>query len=78
MDGMAPLDEVSEILGFELEEEDKDYDTLNGLLISKLDRIPADGEQAEVVAYGYRFQIMSVENKMICSVRITKNKEEEE
>lgn len=78
MDGMAPLDEVSEILGFELEEEDKDYDTLNGLLISKLDRIPADGEQAEVMAYGYRFQIMSVENKMICSVRITKNKEEEE
>lgn len=78
MDGMAPLDEVTDILGFELDEEDKDYDTLNGLLISKLDRIPSDGEQAEVVAYGCRFQIISVENKMICSVRITKNKEEEE
>ncbi|MFR8547713.1 MAG: hemolysin family protein [Lachnospiraceae bacterium] len=77
MDGMAPLDEVTQTLGFLLEEADQDYGTLNGLLISRLDRIPTDGEQAEVVAYGYLFQIMSVKNKMICSVRITKYKEEE-
>lgn len=75
MDGMAPLEEVTETLGITLENET--YDTLNGLLISKLDRIPADGEQAEVITYGYLFQILKVENKMIRLVKITKYKEEE-
>lgn len=75
MDGMAPLEEVTETLGITLENET--YDTLNGLLISKLDRIPADGEQAEVITYGYLFQILKVENKMIRQVKITKYKEEE-
>ena len=75
MDGMAPLEEAVEALGIGLDGED--YDTLNGLLISKLDRIPADGEQAEVTAYGYLFQVLKVENKMIRLVRITKIKEEE-
>ena len=75
MDGMAHLDEVKDILEIQLE--DEDYDTLNGLLISKLDRIPSDGEQAEITAYGYLFQILKVENKMIRLVKITKSKEEE-
>ena len=77
MDGMAPLDEVVDELGFSLEDDEEEYDTLNGLLISRLDRIPADGEQAEVVAGGYRFQIMKVENKMIRLVKITKYENQE-
>ena len=75
MDGMAPLEEVAELLEITLT--DEDYDTLNGLLISKLDRIPDDGEQAEITAYGYLFQILKVENKIIRLVKITKSKEEE-
>ena len=77
MDGMAPLDEVVEELGLSLEDDEEDYDTLNGFLISRLDRIPADGEQAEVVAGGYRFQITKVEDKMIRLVKIIKENEEE-
>lgn len=75
MDGMAPLEDVARVLGITLE--DESYDTLNGLLISRLDRIPADGEQAEVVTYGYLFQIQRVENKTIRLVKITKFEEEE-
>lgn len=75
MDGMAPLSEVADTL--EIEFEDEEYDTLNGLLISKLDRIPTDGEQAEISEYGYLFQILKVENKMIRLVKITKYNEEE-
>lgn len=75
MEGRTPLDEVTEALGISLE--DEECDTLNGLLIAKLDRIPTDGEQAEVAAYGYLFQILEVENKMIRLVKITKYKEEE-
>lgn len=76
MDGMTPLSDVQEALGVEFEGEE--YDTLNGLLISMLDRIPADGERAELVEMGYRFQIIEVENKMIRLVKITKITEEEQ
>jgi putative hemolysin len=75
MDGMAPLDEVTQALGITLE--DEEYDTLNGLLIARLNRILADGEQDEVAAYGHLFQIQKVEDKMIRLVKITKINEEE-
>lgn len=75
MDGMASLEEVTDALDLVLE--DADFDTLNGFLISKLDRIPEDGEQAEVKEFGYLFQILRVEDKMIRLVKITKSKEEE-
>lgn len=75
MDGMAPLSEVQEALGIDFEGEE--YDTLNGLLISRLDRIPADGEQAEVTEKGYLFHIIEVENKMIRLVKIIKNTEDQ-
>ncbi len=77
MDGMAPLDEAAGELGLDLEDDEEDYDTLNGFLISRLDRIPADGEQAEVIAGGYRFQILKVEDKMIRLVKIKKYEEQE-
>lgn len=69
MDGMTPLSEVEDALGIEFEGEE--YDTLNGLLISRLDRIPADGEQAEVCEKGWLFRIIEVESNMIRLVKIT-------
>ncbi|MEG0370554.1 MAG: hemolysin family protein, partial [Hungatella sp.] len=57
MSGMTPLDEVAEILGIEfLEEEYGTYDTINGFLISKLDRIPEEDENFEVEQDGYLFK----------------------
>ena len=53
------------------------YDTVNGLLISLLDRIPEEGEQPDVRYQGYRFSVLKVENKMIDSVRVTKLPDEE-
>lgn len=76
--GMAPLDEVAKTLEIEFEEEDYDsYDTINGLLISKLDRIPQEGEQTELEYEGYGFKILQVENKMIHTVRVWKLEPEE-
>lgn len=76
--GMAPLDEVSKTLDIEFEEEDYDsYDTVNGLLISKLDRIPQEGEHTELAYEGYGFKILQVENKMIHTVRVWKLEPEE-
>lgn len=72
MDGMTELDEVCSVLGIEPDEEWKDFDTLNGLLISKIDRIPADGETFAVKEAGYCFDILLVENRLIRTVRVTK------
>lgn len=56
MSGMTPLDEAQEELGIVFPEEDlENYDTINGLLISRLDRIPGDDEQPEIEYLGYRF-----------------------
>ena len=69
--GMTPLDEVAKTLDIEFEEDDYDsYDTINGFLISRLDRIPQEGEQTEVEYEGYGFKILQVENKMIHTIRV--------
>lgn len=72
--GMASLEEVGEILGieFQSEDEEEEYDTVNGFLISKLDRIPKDDEKPEVLFKGYRFKVLKVENKMIGVVKVIK------
>lgn len=73
MNGMIPLSDAQKALEVEFPAEDlENYDTVNGLLISKLDRIPADGEQPEVRYEGYLFAVLKVENKMIGKVRVIK------
>ena len=77
MNGMTTLEEVERTLNIEFDEEDYDsYDTINGLLISRLDRIPQEGEQSEVSIMGYRFKILQVENKMIQTMRVWKEEDE--
>lgn len=67
--GMTPLEELEERIGIHLDV-DEDYDTLNGYIISKLDKIPQDDENYEFVSDGYNFKVLSVEDKMISLVRI--------
>lgn len=78
-DGLTHLEDVTEILEIELEEEDREnYDTLNGLLISRLGRIPMDGEQPEVEYKGYLFRVLFVENRIIREVAAVKQEQREE
>lgn len=74
MDGKAPLEEVLGVLGYDGEIiENLDYDTLNGFLISLLDRIPEEDE-FPVVSYGkYVFKVEKINNKKIESVLVVKN-----
>ena len=64
--GMAPLEDVARKLGIAC---DENFDTLNGLLISLLNRIPAEGERPVVTYEGYSFHIIQVKDKMIQLVR---------
>lgn len=73
IDGLTPLKEIEPVLEIDFEEEDLElYDTLNGFLISRLNRIPREGEALQVEFGGYEFRILKVKNKTIHSVRAAK------
>ncbi|MCI8491050.1 MAG: HlyC/CorC family transporter [Lachnospiraceae bacterium] len=71
MDGMADFEDVIRSLSVSVEEDDS-YETLNGFLISRIDKIPDEDDRISVEAYGYCFKILSVENKMIKKVSAAK------
>lgn len=66
--GKTRLEDLEEKLNVDFDEED--FDTLNGYIISKLDRIPNEDEEFSFVLDQYIFKINHVENKMIHSVLI--------
>ena len=68
--GKVALDDLEEILGIEIEDEENE--TLNGFLISKLERIPAEHETCEVRYDVYCFRILRVDNNMIKLVEVEK------
>ena len=74
MEGKTPLKEVEELLDITFDEEE--FETLNGFLISRLDRIPEPDEQFDLDYKGYNFKILSVVKKMIGSVLVKKLPEE--
>ena len=56
--GSADLEELAEAMGFQLpEDEERDYDTLGGLVFSQLSVIPEDGSRPVVEALGLRIQV---------------------
>ena len=56
--GSADLEELAEAMGFELpEDEERDYDTLGGLVFSQLSVIPEDGSRPAVDALGLHIQV---------------------
>lgn len=75
MDGMTEFSDVKEALS--LPADDDAYETLNGFIISLSDKIPEEGDKTVISAYGYRFSVMSVEDKVIKQVMIKKLAPEE-
>ncbi|MCR5784272.1 MAG: hemolysin family protein [Eubacterium sp.] len=76
IDGRAELDDVEEALGIETDIDD--IDTLNGLIVALIDKIPEDNERFEVSYKGYLFKALSVKNKTVKSVLAVKLDEEKE
>ncbi len=74
--GMMPLEELSEKL--QIPFEDEPFDTLNGFVISQLEHIPEEGEDFEFSYGGYVFRIMEVKDHMIQTVSARKAREGEE
>jgi putative hemolysin len=75
MDGMTEFSDVKEALSLPVD--DDAYETLNGFIISLSDKIPEEGDKTVITAYGYKFSVMSVEDKVIKQVMIKKLAPEE-
>ena len=74
MKGTAALEDVSELLGVDFEEEE--FDTLNGLLISRLERIPAESEHPSLTICGWLFKVKTIKNNIIEEVYVIRVKDE--
>lgn len=70
IEGMTKLEDLRE--RFEIDFGETEFETLNGFLISKLDRIPEEDEDTELLIDGYKFKILKVEKNVIQSVLVTK------
>lgn len=75
MNGETEMEDVCRTLQIHSEKLEE-FDTLNGFLVSKIDKIPSEGEVFSVSAYGYSFQVLQVDGKMIKTVRVRRLPEE--
>ncbi|MDO4867661.1 MAG: hemolysin family protein [Clostridia bacterium] len=62
--GATELETLAEALELELPE-DEEYDTLGGLIFSRLTEIPADGEHPEVECYGLRIRVEELAERRV-------------
>lgn len=62
------LDDINDELGTELDSED--YDSLGGIIIESLDRLPEDGEEVELES-GIRLKVQGIEQNRIVKVLMT-------
>ena len=77
--GMTPLSDIEDILNIKFDEEElENFDTINGLMISRLDRIPEDNEKFDIIMYGYEVKALHVSNRMINTIKVTKSQGDEE
>lgn len=74
--GITPLSDIEDELDISFDEED--YDTLNGYLINRLDRIPSEDDNIVLETDECKFEVLSIEGKMISLVRLTVLKKEAE
>ena len=72
--GMASPEEVSDATGVEFP--DEDYDTIAGLVIQLLGRIPEEDEQPEVTWQNLRFKVLEMDEKRISRILIIKTEPE--
>lgn len=75
-DGLTELQDVLEVISLPVDEDE--FETLNGYIISLLEKVPSDTEHDIIEKHGFRFEILNVENRIIREVRITKTYEDYE
>ncbi len=69
--GSAELEELAEALEIEFDE-DVDCDTVNGLVLSCMDSIPADGETPDVETCGLKIHVEKIEQRRVVTAIVEK------
>ena len=72
LDGAVSIEDVERLFDIELDE-DSEYDTIGGLLIEKLERIPSPHEHPALELSGVRFTVLLVEDRRIARIRAEKS-----
>lgn len=73
LDGDIDLGDVAHLLGCNLDSyTEEDYETLGGLMIGLLDRIPASGEHPSVIIEGVRFTVEEANERQVLRVMAEK------
>lgn len=73
VEGSMKLDDINDELGTKLESED--YDSIGGIIIESLDRLPEDNEEV-VLPNGTRLKVQGIEQNRIVKVLMTLPEEE--
>ena len=68
VDGTTSIDEISGLLGFALP--DGDYDTISGLILEHLGRIPSNDEHSSIAINGTTFTVDEIVDRKISKVSI--------
>lgn len=68
VDGSADIEQVSELIGRQLRSEESD--TVAGLMLERLDKIPQGNEKPSVEIDGVKFTVTKIENRRIVRVLI--------
>lgn len=69
------LDDINDELGTTLDSED--YDSISGLIIESLDRLPEDNEEV-TLANGIRLKVQGIDQNRVKKVLMTLPEEEED
>lgn len=70
IDGQTALADIENELPVKFDS--GEYETLNGFMISKLDRLPVKNDDFKTEVCGYTFSILKVENRMVSKVSVKK------
>ena len=73
--GSAEIEDVCKIFDLPLpddEEEDRDFDSVGGLVIDRLGRIPTEGEQICIAYGGILFEVLEVSDRRVAKIKCTR------
>ncbi len=70
LEGRTPLEDLEK--KFQLHFEDDRFETLNGFMMSHMDRVPRPNDHFVMEYQGYRFRVLSVADRQIQRVLMTK------
>lgn len=68
VEGSMKLDDINDVLDTTLDSED--YDSIGGIIIEYLDRLPEDGEEVELDC-GIKLKVQGIDQNRICKVVLT-------